>query len=75
MRCVVRVCREGSHGGGAAAAADFYGAVSAEEDLLNVMAEVITADWGVTPGYAKELSRQLVQRLGEKGYTISDERR
>lgn len=49
--------------------------MSAEEDLLNVMAEVITADWGVTPGYAKELSRQLVQRLGEKGYTISDERR
>lgn len=42
-----------------------------EDDVLTVMADVIVAEWEVSPGYAKELSRQLVERLKEKGVTWS----
>ncbi len=42
-----------------------------DDQVLAVMAEVITVDWEVSPGYAKELARQLVERLKEKGYVVT----
>ena len=42
-----------------------------DDEILDVMAETITDDWDVTPGYATELARQLVISLKKKGVTIS----
>lgn len=44
-----------------------WGSLVDDDAVLDVMAETITADWDVTPGYAKELARQLVMSLKEKG--------
>lgn len=41
------------------------------DNLLTHLAQIITRDWDVTPGYAHELARQLLETLEEEGYCLS----
>lgn len=44
---------------------------SINAEVLDVMTATIVNDWEVTPGYAREVARQLVENLEEKGIYLT----